>query len=465
MNAQDFQKAMADVMRRQQQGLPPITTAGQIDAEINKPMSSGMMSAYVDTAQAPPPQPSGSVDGRQASADKQRGIAKSLRGGAAPKGMTAGPYNVYYGPNIGESIGEAGKHLMAGYVDMKANEKDAAIDIDRQAALEKAMKKEEDEKAAALAYTARRDGVSDAQWREQQDASDAEFTATHGLSREKFQSAVSDKTRSFEENVRQFGVEMAEKIRSAQAGEANALRDDERAVAAAEQGIIDHANDRDYISVANPDGSGMTTIRQGDDIPEGMILANAFFDQIRADGTGAAGAKSSTQRIAEYRANSLRTSREQMQLLLDSGYSPSGWEGFKDKITNSSDLTRWAASPEGKKFQSAQSTAKEALLRTATGAAAPDGENREYIKTLIPSIGDGPDTIRFKMGKLTRLQEIMDESAGITNDGEAEMAWMAAVSQLENEEIDEEIDTNLQRATNPETGEVLVLRNGNWEPE
>lgn len=156
MNAQDFQKAMADVMRRQQQGLPPITTAGQIDAEINKPMSSGMMSAYVDTAQAPPPQPSGSVDGRQASADKQRGIAKSLRGGAAPKGMTAGPYNVYYGPNVGESIGEAGKHLMAGYVDMKANEKDAEADALRSLERATALEKADAETARVAAIEARK---------------------------------------------------------------------------------------------------------------------------------------------------------------------------------------------------------------------------------------------------------------------------------------------------------------------
>tara|TARA_R110000765_G_scaffold300721_1_gene395261 strand:+ start:427 stop:1905 length:1479 start_codon:yes stop_codon:yes gene_type:complete len=160
MNAQDYQTFMAEMIRRQNPNAA-MTRKSQIQGALNKPLSfnspdmpnqvghpitmesqlgkilnvdpSGMAaSGYAKDAPS-----KGSIEGRQRISDNQRKYAQSLRGGAAPQGRTAGPLDVYYGPNIGESLAYATDQMVGGYMEGKADKEDAAIDEARQ--LEKAL--------------------------------------------------------------------------------------------------------------------------------------------------------------------------------------------------------------------------------------------------------------------------------------------------------------------------------------
>lgn len=136
-----YQQLLAQMARSG--NIKPTTMESQVEGILNP---SGMAaSGYAKDAPAPDPQ--GSIEGRQRISDSQRKYAQSLRGGAAPKGMTAGPLNVYYGPNIGESLGYAGKQLMGGYMEGQANKKDASIDESRQLEKALALKKVDEQQA------------------------------------------------------------------------------------------------------------------------------------------------------------------------------------------------------------------------------------------------------------------------------------------------------------------------------
>ena len=96
--------------------------------------NAGMTSAYVDQsapAEAAKAASAQSFTGREGKIKSQRSYADSLRGRAAPQGMTAGPLGVYYGPNIGQSLEYAASQLAGGYMDRKANEADIELDIER----------------------------------------------------------------------------------------------------------------------------------------------------------------------------------------------------------------------------------------------------------------------------------------------------------------------------------------------
>lgn len=150
----------------------------------------------------------------------------------------------------------------------------------------------------------------------------------------------------------------------------------------------------------------------------------------RKDGAGS-GNKTATENTAEMRSKSLTMGVRDMkqvmfgdgnvdlstspELLYDPGSVISG-PGFKDKVANSFDLTRDFSTPEGIIFASGSSTAKEALLRTNTGAAAPEGEQKEYMKTLIPSPGESYESIIYKMQKLEEFDQIMKDIAGLNPD-------------------------------------------------
>lgn len=134
------------------------------------------------------------------------------------------------------------------------------------------------------------------------------------------------------------------------------------------------------------------------------------------------------QQTAKYRADAFNEALSSMETLYagGAGYDPTGVEGFKDKIANKSDLTRWASSEEGQQWASAASTAREQLLRTATGAAAPEGEKSDYIVTLIPQPGESDDTVRFKFEQLKRFRQILAELGGDTEE-EARANYESAV--------------------------------------
>ena len=153
-----------------------------------------------------------------------------------------------------------------------------------------------------------------------------------------------------------------------------------------------------------------------------------FKERMKRLELGAKGDKPPTaaQQTARYRADTFEQGLSDMREILAEGYDPTSPGGLKDKITSRSDLLRWAASPEGEQWQSATNTVKEAALRTATGAAAPEGENRDYIMTLIPQPFESSETVEFKMRKLEEFGALLDELGGATEEEAAANFNMAA---------------------------------------
>jgi len=181
MTQEEYQRAMAEAMKRQASGMPPITMQSQVENITSAPLSSGMASAYVDNAQAAVAQRDAearakSLAGREGKIKSQRDYANSLRGKAAPQGMTAGPLDVYYGPNIGQSLEYAGNQMLGGYMAGRANEGDIALDEERgliksaEQAEERSRydtKIEMDERTLSGAEASR---LANQEWREEQAA-------------------------------------------------------------------------------------------------------------------------------------------------------------------------------------------------------------------------------------------------------------------------------------------------------
>lgn len=128
------QRMLAEYLRRQQQqgmslGRPPITMESQVNALANQPVAPGMVGAYVD--QSKPDPRAKSFTGEESRIKSQRAMANMLRGKEAPKGKTVGPYDLYMGPNWGESLAYAGEQALGGYMAGKANRDDIALDEER----------------------------------------------------------------------------------------------------------------------------------------------------------------------------------------------------------------------------------------------------------------------------------------------------------------------------------------------
>ena len=183
--------------------------------------------------------------------------------------------------------------------------------------------------------------------------------------------------------------------------------------------------------------------------------------------SSAKGNKPATQaeKIAQYRANTFDDGLASMNTLLGTydpetglydGYDPTSLEAFWDKQTNKFDLTRFLASPEGQQWAAATETMKEAALRTATGAAAPETENTRYIAALVPSPGEDPATVRAKMQKLARFSEYMNELGGSDNQEMANRAYEVAASRLRAEDPGE----GKMLEEQPEAPEVGTVQDG-----
>jgi hypothetical protein len=169
------------------------------------------------------------------------------------------------------------------------------------------------------------------------------------------------------------------------------------------------------------------------------VEAAKLLQEGKVDLAGAKGKpKTAAQNTATYRADTFDQGLEDMKEVMDI-YDPTSWEGLKDKYANKSDFTRWASSTEGEQFQSAAATVKEAALRTATGAAAPQGENAEYIVTLIPQPFEKQETVEFKMKKLGEFRDNLKKLGGDTPE-EAAANFNKAAAQIQ-EEIESEINT------------------------
>lgn len=187
--------------------------------------------------------------------------------------------------------------------------------------------------------------------------------------------------------------------------------------------------------------------------PKGLMFGDAPVDESRwqaRDNPNLTAASrnalktTAADKTADYRAGTFSDALLEMDDLLDTkGYDPTSLEAYKDKITNKFDTTRFMSSADGQQYQSTASTLKEAALRTATGTAAPQGENAEYIATLIPAPFDKPETVKFKRRKLRAFKKRLDELGTKHKDMTPDQLVSKAIKETEEEEkvfTDEEID-------------------------
>lgn len=133
---------------------------------------------------------------------------------------------------------------------------------------------------------------------------------------------------------------------------------------------------------------------------------------------GTSGDKTATERTLEMRMKSAAEALTEMETLEARGYDPTGFGGLKDQWTAGAGVTNWAASSEGQQYQTAAKRVKEAFLRTATGAAAPESENSAYVGMFIPSFGDTAETKEAKKRAIREQIAAMAEasSTGVPQD-------------------------------------------------
>ena len=138
---------LAEYLRKQQQqGMStarlPITMESQVNALANQPLAPGMVSAYVD--QSKPDPRAKSFAGEENRLKSQRAYADMLRGKEAPKGKTVGPFDLYMGPNWGESLAYAGEQALGGYMTGLANRDDKALDEEKGRALKATLARQDE---------------------------------------------------------------------------------------------------------------------------------------------------------------------------------------------------------------------------------------------------------------------------------------------------------------------------------
>jgi len=141
------QRMLAEYLRKQQQqGMStarlPITMESQVNALANQPLAPGMVSAYVD--QSKPDPRAKSFAGEENRLKSQRAYADMLRGKEAPKGKTVGPFDLYMGPNWGESLAYAGEQALGGYMTGLANRDDKALDEEKGRALKATLARQDE---------------------------------------------------------------------------------------------------------------------------------------------------------------------------------------------------------------------------------------------------------------------------------------------------------------------------------
>ena len=186
------QRQLADYMRRmRQQGMninaapitmesqiagqgmninaAPITMESQIAEQVNAPVSAGMVSGYAAQGrEAEMRKRAQDFSGEERAIEAQMAMAQQLRGREAPKGRTVGPYDVYVGPNWGESVAGLTNSIGGGLMQRSANKKDIALDEKRtEARLSKSMEEQDRYNTGQAIKTAefdrlvRRDAVED----------------------------------------------------------------------------------------------------------------------------------------------------------------------------------------------------------------------------------------------------------------------------------------------------------------
>lgn len=106
------------------------------------------------------------------------------------------------------------------------------------------------------------------------------------------------------------------------------------------------------------------------------------------------------------------------------------------------------------RVEAAQLDILDAALTLGTGAAYTREQLEGYRRSYFPQIGDSQATIDDKAARLKNVIEAAEIAAGRAAPANQQPSPQARPSQRAE-----------RRARNPQTGEVLVLRNGQWVPE
>ena len=140
-----------------------------------------------------------------------------------------------------------------------------------------------------------------------------------------------------------------------------------------------------------------------------MKHTNAMDLQRLKDGPGGSSSdKTASQVTHETRTQQAQVAYAELDAIMER-YDPGSAQGGWDQ-TMVGGLTNFMASEDGKQYQSAAGRVKEAFLRAATGAAAPETENKAYINMFIPQFGDGPETKAAKKAAMMEQIRIMQSA-------------------------------------------------------
>lgn len=133
------------------------------------------------------------------------------------------------------------------------------------------------------------------------------------------------------------------------------------------------------------------------------------------------------------------------------GKDPAAAEpGFLETYVPNDELANRSRSDTRQQYVQAASSLSEALLRAATGAGVNRDEAVQKIRELTPQRGDSAAVRQQKLDAIPVYLDALQARAGRAAPGVQSSPSAAA---------------SVQRARNPQTGEVLVLRNGQWVPE
>lgn len=119
-----------------------------------------------------------------------------------------------------------------------------------------------------------------------------------------------------------------------------------------------------------------------------------------------------------------------------------------------------ANSSERQRVEAAQLDILDAALTLGTGAAYTKEQLEGYRKSFFPQLGDSKDTVSDKKDRLNTVVNSARIAAG-----RAAPAASAAAPTSVAEAFGGPPAAPVQRARNPNTGQVVVLRNGQWVPE
>jgi hypothetical protein len=172
------------------------------------------------------------------------------------------------------------------------------------------------------------------------------------------------------------------------------------------------------------------------------------------------------------RKQTAKDSLEEMDAILYDPDDPydmrSGQAGWDQVMLGG--ITNPLASAKGQKFTSAAGRVREAFLRTATGAAAPETEVGSYKAMYTPQWGDHPDTVAMKMAASKRQIEAMhnlaqrlNETGETMSEEDANLHWRMSAKQIAEESglAAHMADLDKQAESNGRTQQVQDFR-GHW---